>query len=121
MAGRDLISSSIRGASPLGLPHTVARSAFRRLAPLRWPARYARSLVRGGPPYTAASRFVKWLVVCADHMDLQLSAVLGAVFGLLAGACAFFISYHEYKSNWNFRGSPSNMALRSAAVAFAFF
>jgi len=54
-------------------------------------------------------------------MDLQLSAVLGAVFGLLAAACAFFISYHEYKNNWNFRGSPAMMALRSAAVAFAFF
>ena len=40
---------------------------------------------------------------------------------LLAGACAFFISYHEYKNNWNFRGSPSKMALRSAFVAFAFF
>jgi hypothetical protein len=54
-------------------------------------------------------------------MALQLSAVLGLVFGLLAGACAFFISYHEYKSNWSFRGSAATMALRSAAVAFAFF
>jgi len=54
-------------------------------------------------------------------MDLQLSAVLGAVFGVLAGACAFFISYHEYKNNWNFRGSPAKMALRSALVAFTFF
>ena len=54
-------------------------------------------------------------------MDLQLSAVLGAVFGVLAGACAFFISYHEYKNNWNFRGSPARMALRSALVAFTFF
>lgn len=54
-------------------------------------------------------------------MSLSLSAVLGAVFGALAGACAFVISYHEYKNNWNFRGSPSKMALRSAAVAFAFF
>jgi hypothetical protein len=54
-------------------------------------------------------------------MNLQLSAVLGAVFGALAAACAFFISYHEYKNNWNFRGSPAMMALRSAGVAFAFF
>jgi len=54
-------------------------------------------------------------------MDLQLSSVLGAVFGALAGACAFFISYHEYKNNWNFRGSPARMAFRSALVAFAFF
>src|SRR5262249_5881803 len=34
-----------RGASPLGLPNTVARSALRRLAPLRWFAR-GRSLAR---------------------------------------------------------------------------
>ena len=54
-------------------------------------------------------------------MNLQLSAVLGAVFGALAAACAFFISYHEYKNNWNFRGSPAMMALRSAGVAFTFF
>jgi hypothetical protein len=54
-------------------------------------------------------------------MDYALSAVLGAVFGTLAAACAFFISYHEYKNNWNFRGSAAMMALRSAAVAFAFF
>jgi len=54
-------------------------------------------------------------------MDLQLSALLGAVFGSLAAACAFVISYHEYKNNWNFRGSAAMMALRSAGVAFAFF
>ena len=54
-------------------------------------------------------------------MNLELSATLGAVFGVLAGACAFFISYHEYKNNWSFRGSPAMMALRSAAVAFVFF
>jgi hypothetical protein len=54
-------------------------------------------------------------------MDLELSAVLGLVFGLLAAACAFFISYSEYKRNWSFRGSASKMALRSACVAFAFF
>jgi len=56
-----------------------------------------------------------------EGMNLQLSVVLGVTFGLLAAACAFFISYHEYKNNWNFRGSPSAMALRSALVAFAFF
>ena len=54
-------------------------------------------------------------------MDPALSVVLGAVFGSLAAACSFFISYHEYKSNWNFRGSAAMMALRSAGVAFAFF
>ena len=54
-------------------------------------------------------------------MDLELSAVLGLAFGLLAGACAFVISYAEYKRNWSFRGSATRMALRSALVAFVFF
>ena len=54
-------------------------------------------------------------------MNLELSAALGAVFGVLAAACAYVISYGEYKRNWNFRGSAAKMALRSAAVTFAFF
>jgi len=54
-------------------------------------------------------------------MNLELSAALGATFGLLAAACAFVISYSEYKRNWSFRGSATKMALRSAAVAFTFF
>ena len=54
-------------------------------------------------------------------MNLALSASLGVAFGLLAAACAFVISYGEYKRNWSFRGSASMMALRSAAVTFIFF
>jgi RsiW-degrading membrane proteinase PrsW (M82 family) len=54
-------------------------------------------------------------------VDFQLSAVLGVVFGVLAAACAFVISYAEYKRNWSFRGSAWKMALRSALVTFAFF
>jgi hypothetical protein len=54
-------------------------------------------------------------------VNLELSAALGLVFGLLASACAFVISYGEYKRNWSFRGSATKMALRSAAVTFAFF
>ena len=54
-------------------------------------------------------------------MNLELSAALGVVFGLLAAACAFVISYAEYKRNWSFRGSATGMALRSALVTFLFF
>ena len=54
-------------------------------------------------------------------MSLQLSAALGVTFGVLAGACAYVISYGEYKRNWSFRGSAATMALRSALVAFLFF
>jgi hypothetical protein len=52
---------------------------------------------------------------------LELSVALGVLFGLLASACAFVISYGEYKRNWSFHGSAAKMALRSALVAFAFF
>jgi hypothetical protein len=54
-------------------------------------------------------------------VNLELSAVVGLVFGVLAAACAFVISYGEYKRNWSFHGSASRMALRSALVTFAFF
>ena len=54
-------------------------------------------------------------------MNLYLSAALGAVFGLLAAACAFVISYGEYKRNWSFRGNAAAMAMRSAFVTFVFF
>jgi hypothetical protein len=54
-------------------------------------------------------------------VNFELSAVLGVVFGALAAACAFVISYGEYKRNWSFHGSASKMALRSALVTFAFF
>jgi hypothetical protein len=55
------------------------------------------------------------------RVNLALSAVLGATFGSLAAACAFAISYAEYKRNWSFRGSAARMALRSALVTFVFF
>jgi hypothetical protein len=54
-------------------------------------------------------------------VNLYLSATLGVVFGLLAAACAFVISYAEYKRNWSFRGNAAAMALRSAFVTFVFF
>ena len=54
-------------------------------------------------------------------MNTELAAALGVVFGLLAAACAYVISYAEYKRNWSFRGSAWKMALRSAAVTFVFF
>ena len=57
----------------------------------------------------------------ASEVNLELSASLGVVFGLLAAACAFTISYAESKRNWSFRGSAVKMALRSAAATFAFF
>ncbi len=54
-------------------------------------------------------------------MILEFSVILGLAFGLLAGVCAYAISYNEYKRNWSFRGSAARMAFRSALVAFVFF
>ena len=54
-------------------------------------------------------------------MTLAASAALGLVFGLLAGACAFFITYAELRRNWSFFGSPVRRALRTAFVTFVFF
>jgi hypothetical protein len=47
--------------------------------------------------------------------------VLGLVFGVLAGACAFVIAYSEYRRNWSFTGSAVLMALRTAFVSFLVF
>jgi hypothetical protein len=60
-------------------------------------------------------------VIKLSAVAFELSAVLGVVFGLLAAACAFVISYNEYKRNWSFHGSATKMALRSALVTFVFF
>jgi hypothetical protein len=54
-------------------------------------------------------------------MNLAFEAVLGLVFGLLAGSCAFVIAYSEYRRNWSFTGNAKLMALRTAAVTFVFF
>ena len=50
-----------------------------------------------------------------------MGVVLGLVFGVLAGTCAFIIAYGEYRRNWAFTGNAVTMALRSALVAFLFF
>lgn len=54
-------------------------------------------------------------------MNLAGGIVIGIVFGVLAGACAFVIAYSEYKRNWSFHGSAWKMALRTAIVTFALF
>ena len=54
-------------------------------------------------------------------MTLAASAAFGVVFGLLAGACAFLITYTELRRNWSFLGNPVRPALRSGFVTFLFF
>ena len=54
-------------------------------------------------------------------MNLATRLLLGLIFGVLAGACAYLIAYSEYKRNWSFHGNAKLMALRSGLVAFVFF
>jgi uncharacterized membrane protein required for colicin V production len=54
-------------------------------------------------------------------LNLPASLVFGAVFGLLAGACAFVIAYSEYKRNWAFTGNAVYQSLRTALVTFLVF
>jgi hypothetical protein len=47
---------------------------------------------------------------------------LGVVFGLLAAAAAYLISYHEYRQRMlRPEQNPRRMALEVAGVTFAFF
>jgi uncharacterized protein (DUF2062 family) len=47
---------------------------------------------------------------------------IGATFGALASACAYLISYHEYRQRMlRLDQSPRRMALGTAVVTFAFF
>lgn len=54
-------------------------------------------------------------------MTLGFGLAIGVVFGLLAGACAFVIAYHEYKSNWAFHGNAVTAALQTAFTTFLLF
>lgn len=48
--------------------------------------------------------------------------VIGATFGALASACAYLISYHEYRQRMlRLDQNPRRMALGTAIVTFAFF
>jgi membrane associated rhomboid family serine protease len=50
-----------------------------------------------------------------------LLIAIGVVFGLLAAACAYVISYHEYRQRMlRMDQNPKRMALGSALVTFVF-
>jgi len=53
--------------------------------------------------------------------SLGFFAIVGALFGVLAAACAFLISYGEYQRHFPDRAKPLRMALQTAFVAFLFF
>ena len=54
--------------------------------------------------------------------DIRLALVIGVVFGALAAACAFVISYSSYHGQFMDTRKPGQLALQSALTAFiAFF
>jgi len=53
---------------------------------------------------------------------LPMLLAFGVVFGALGAACAYFISYHEYRQRRLRPGeSAQRMAAQTAIVTFAFF
>jgi integral membrane sensor domain MASE1 len=53
--------------------------------------------------------------------NLWLPLILGSIFGVLAGASAYIITYQEYIRHFPDKARPRQMALRMALVAFLFF
>jgi hypothetical protein len=53
--------------------------------------------------------------------SLLLPLLLGSIFGALAAAAAFLITYQEYAHHFPDKARPRKMALRMALVAFLFF
>jgi hypothetical protein len=54
--------------------------------------------------------------------DVSFALVIGGVFGALAAACAFVISYGSYQNQFMDTRKPLQLALHSAMTAFiAFF
>jgi hypothetical protein len=53
--------------------------------------------------------------------DILLPLILGSIFGILAGASAYLITYQEYIHHFPDKIRPRKMALRMAIVAFFFF
>ena len=53
---------------------------------------------------------------------LPLFLGIGLLFGALAAACAYLISYHEYRQRMlRLDQNPRGMAMRTAVVVFVFF
>ena len=57
-----------------------------------------------------------------DNPVLPMFLVIGVLFGGLAAAAAFFISYHEYRQRMlRLDQNPRRMALGTATMTFVFF
>jgi hypothetical protein len=53
--------------------------------------------------------------------DIGFAIVVGAVFGVLAAACAFVIAFGQYHNQFMDTGKPIQLALHAAMTAFIVF
>lgn len=57
-----------------------------------------------------------------DNPVLPTFLIVGVIFGALAAASAYVISYHEYRQRMlRLDQNPARMAMQTAAVTFVFF
>jgi hypothetical protein len=54
-------------------------------------------------------------------VKIEVFIMLGVVFGLLAGASGYVITYGEYKQRMRSTSDARKAGMRSATVAFLFF
>ena len=54
-------------------------------------------------------------------MSFGAAVLVGTAAGLLAGTCAFLISYGEYKHHFWEKGKPRRMAWQTAVSTFVVF
>jgi hypothetical protein len=70
----------------------------------------------------AARMYAGRLTMPFSNPMLPLFLAIGTLFGALAAACAYVISYAEYRQRMlRLDQNPRRMALETAAVTFAFF
>ena len=83
-----------------------------------WPIAAAVERYNGRPPSTNTQEREKLL----SNPMLPLALVVGTLYGGLAAAGAYVISYDEYRRRWLSPGQNARrMAMCTAAVMFAFF
>jgi len=53
--------------------------------------------------------------------NIVLPLILGLIFGILAAASAYLITYQEYVNHFPDKSKPRRMAIKTASVVFLFF
>ena len=90
-------------------------------AHLQWQLACQR-ISRSSPAFAAEFRAGRPCTMTKATGILPMFLVIGVLFGALAAACAYVISYHEYRQRMlRLDQNPRRMALGTASVTFVFF